>query len=435
MNILSTLTALYVQLSETTKANPILAGVVSLWGLSVVTFVIRGVPSKIWNFIYEQSTTMLVMNNEDSWSRDSNYNRFSRWYQKHGLVNFTRALILKEAIEPGYGQHFFFYKRHLFFFNRVRIESQGTSFFKEEVRITMLGRNKKIVSDLASEFIYTNDDKTIRVYSFSKEWNRTAVIQRRPIESVIIEAELKAKIVSIIEAFYKKKEWYLSRGLPYKETFVFHGIPGTGKTSLIKALACYFGRDIYVLSPGQMSGSDFEKAIATLPPGSFCLIEDFDSSTAVKKRTSFAKMAGISQTSTDSVEDAPGKETVATTSKRTDVADAFIDDMIKCGLSTILNTLDGVIGLNDTLIFMTTNCLDDIDPALLRKGRVDYIFEIKPLTHKEICEYISIMFAEEYKHTGNKFRDIPGCDLQGFFKDFPDSRDDFIKAIPRCDHA
>ena len=41
-------------------------------------------------------------------------------------------------------------------------------------------------------------------------------------------------------------------------------------------------------------------------------------------------------------------------------------------LSGLLNAIDGVTSSEGRIVFMTTNYVDKLDPALIRPGRVDY---------------------------------------------------------------
>ena len=47
----------------------------------------------------------------------------------------------------------------------------------------------------------------------------------------------KQKLVSRLQFFLENEAWYAERGIPYTLGFLFHGLPGCGKTSTIKAIA------------------------------------------------------------------------------------------------------------------------------------------------------------------------------------------------------
>ena len=47
----------------------------------------------------------------------------------------------------------------------------------------------------------------------------------------------KAQVIERLMFFMEKETWYPERGLPYTLGFLFHGEPGCGKTSTIKAIA------------------------------------------------------------------------------------------------------------------------------------------------------------------------------------------------------
>ena len=49
--------------------------------------------------------------------------------------------------------------------------------------------------------------------------------------------EQRSKVRKHVDFFLTKKEWYEKKGIPYTLGFMFHGDPGCGKTSTVKAIA------------------------------------------------------------------------------------------------------------------------------------------------------------------------------------------------------
>lgn len=123
---------------------------------------------------------------------------------------------------------------------------------------------------------------------------------------------------------------------------MLHGLPGTGKTSFISALAGYFGYSICMLSLSERTLDDdrLNYLLNNAPPGCFILLEDVD----------------VALVSRDSSEKAhhPAYE-----------------GMTRVTLSGLLNAIDGVTSAEERILFMTTNHVDRLDSALVRPGRVD----------------------------------------------------------------
>jgi hypothetical protein len=66
--------------------------------------------------------------------------------------------------------------------------------------------------------------------------------------------------------------------------------------------------------------------------------------------------------------------------------------------SGLLNVLDGVAASEERLVFMTTNHLNRLDPALIRPGRVDYVQLIGDATdHQVICIFIDLCIGGFHK--------------------------------------
>ena len=72
--------------------------------------------------------------------------------------------------------------------------------------------------------------------------------------------------------------WYANRGIPYRRGYLFHGPPGTGKTSLAFALAGFFGLHIYAVSllDSTLTEEELGTLFKDLPPRCIVLLEDID---------------------------------------------------------------------------------------------------------------------------------------------------------------
>lgn len=416
--MLSLLNTLFTDFSLYSKSNPIIAGGIALWGLSVVTFICRHIPTQVFKFICNQTTTRLYFNDTYDGYNSENYRSFMVWFNMHNWSKHMRSLKLvskpwmdteSEKYEAntstaitgvGNGSHFFIYKRRLFIMHHHTLDKVGGNSVISEINLVMIGRNRKILASLVEEFSYKFDESKLCIYKFDKEWTRLSDFPKRPLDTVIIDYRIKNKIVEVITEFKASRDWFTTRGLPYKKTFILHGIPGTGKTSLIKALAAYFDMGICTINIAAMTDTGFQEALSTAPSKNIILIEDFDSASATRSR------------------DLKKREHEK-------------EDMFSVlSLSSILNSLDGVVTLDNKLIFLTTNVLETVDSAMIRKGRVDYIFELKALRHREVCEYVSLMFPDFALPSHLKFNDILGCDLQDLYFDYKEDPWKFIEKIP-----
>ena len=135
---------------------------------------------------------------------------------------------------------------------------------------------------------------------------------------------------------------YIDRGIPYRRGYLMHGPPGCGKSSFVAALAGELGYDICVLnlSDSGLTDDRLSHALSTTPPTSLVLLEDIDAAFVQR-----------------SANDRGGRQSHVT-------------------FSGLLNALDGVAAGEERILFMTTNHLDRLDPALIRPGRVDVIHHI-----------------------------------------------------------
>ena len=73
------------------------------------------------------------------------------------------------------------------------------------------------------------------------------------------------------------QERYMNLGVPYKRNYLFEGYPGTGKTSLIYALASELDMDVMVINfDPDLNDVKFLRAIQKIPKNAILVLEDID---------------------------------------------------------------------------------------------------------------------------------------------------------------
>lgn len=91
--------------------------------------------------------------------------------------------------------------------------------------------------------------------------------------------------------------------------------------------------------------------------------------------------------------------------------------------SGLLNCLDGVASTEERLVFMTTNYLDRLDPALIRPGRIDLKQYIGHASKHQLERMFSRFYPnadiEDAKRFSEKTtslnKDISVAQIQGYF--------------------
>lgn len=416
------------KLNELSRSNPMLATVLGAGGATAIVMSLRQIPGRIVNFIFGQITTSLTLNNAGWDGSYEQFRSFMNWYVKHSWSRWSRSLSLETqsqnhgdpsvSLGAGFGTHFFWYGGRLFWFIKSKLESSGTAVEKYEITIRGFTRNRTIFMNMMEEFRYRVQSNTISVYTWDFDsWSNPSPITRRPLETVIMERGLKERLISDINCFFESREWYEQRGLPYKRCILFYGPPGTGKTSIIKALASNYSRNVYILNLSLLSDTSLVRALSMVPEGAIVLIEDFDTNKTVIRRNSGNNESAVP---------APNQ-----TEHPQPIIQQQPETFTALSLSGLLNSLDGIVPLDGMLIFMTTNHIEKIDPALLRNGRVDRREYIGYLNDPEVRDYIELVFPGTLVSEAIQFKPIPGCDLMTHFADNRYDVNAFVESIPK----
>lgn len=277
---------------------------------------------------------------------------------------------LPPTFQPDYGMYSFWYKRRYYTMTRgrsVAAESDHYRSSREFLTLSCVSRSIQPIKDLLQDVIrYTINKRAAktRVFICSGEehdfyWSGASSKYARPLSTVILDDEQKNMIVNDVNSFLHplSQKWYRARAIPYRRGYLFHGPPGTGKTSLSLALAGIFRFDLYTVSLNDtsMTEAGLAQLFRYLPKRCIVLLEDIDD-------------AGLKRDSRD----------IARNSSKDDAPPAGIS------MSGLLNVIDGVGSQEGRILIMTTNHPENLDEAMLRSGRVDVKIRFTYARHDQI---------------------------------------------------
>ncbi|KAK4750100.1 hypothetical protein SAY87_027549 [Trapa incisa] len=233
--------------------------------------------------------------------------------------------------------------------------------------------------------LYTNNGSS---------WMGVVFEHRATFQTLAMEPSRKQEIVDDLITFSNAKDFYRRLGRAWKRGYLLHGPPGTGKSTMIAAMANLLGYDLYDLElTAVKDNTELLKLLIQTSKKSILVIEDIDCSLDLTGQRKESKKDGGDG---EDKKDRPVK-------KPSNVVD---DDKkaanpSKVTLSGLLNFIDGLWSVcrGERLIVFTTNHVEKLDPALIRRGRMDKHIELS------YCRF------EEFKVLAKNYLGIERHDL------------------------
>jgi len=221
-------------------------------GLSVW---LRAVPELIWYWIVRQTTMMVTVKDDDaafSWVKE--------WFLEQRFLKRIRRVDLDTTVRneriamiPAPGKHWFWYggRPVEVWFTRNENTHERTGRRVESLTFRTMGRNRdfleRFVQDIVNCHVKRQGVQSY-LYVYSDGWDYVEGYLPRGLMSVILQRGEKECLLEDVAQFRRSKESYQQLGVPYHRGYLFYGQPGTGKTSLVSALAAHFGLSIYVIN-------------------------------------------------------------------------------------------------------------------------------------------------------------------------------------------
>lgn len=388
------------------KQNPWMVGGASLMGvggiITSLTLTLRQIPTRIGIFLNRRFTTSVTVTNSDKL-----FSYTKEWFSKNEKkIKKTNILDVtcdqnKLIFSPGFGMHHLWYKCRLVQIWRLKEDKKSASYdengnhtrsnYLESFNFKFYTTNKNIINDFFQS-IFALQQKEIKIPSLlvpqRDYWLNLMALTHKSYESVILNKSQKDLIINDISHFYKNQKWYNDLSIPYRRGYLLHGLPGTGKSSLIQMIGKYFCKDVYFVSLSNPKLDDESLITLCLNVGmnSILVFEDIDAIFSGREQVNKTLLPGVT-------------------------------------FSGLLNVLDGMVAGHGRIVFLTTNHKEKLDPALIRPGRIDFQMEFTYATKEQIVTLFERFYGGNLAEKFYEFLSVPVtmAMLQSHFLKFKDN--------------
>ncbi|XP_020238428.1 AAA-ATPase ASD, mitochondrial [Cajanus cajan] len=303
--------------------------------------------------VVKDSQTPLVLSMDDNEEITDEFEGVKVWWSANKLSSNPQRYNPFSYYAPSDEKRFYkltFHKRYRSLITMSYIKHV----LEEGKEIEMRNRQLKL---------YTNNPSSGWYGYKQSKWSHIVFEHPATFKTLAMDQNKKEDILKDLVKFKKGRDYYAKIGKAWKRGYLLYGPPGTGKSTMIAAIANFMNYDVYDLElTAVKDNTELRKLLIETPSKAIIVIEDIDCSLDLTGQRKKGKEEG---------EDEEPKDPMRRNEEESNKSS-------KVTLSGLLNFIDGIWSAcgGERIIIFTKNYVEKLDPALIRRGRMDKHIEM-----------------------------------------------------------
>lgn len=212
------------------------------------------------------------------------------------------------------------------------------------------------------------DINVVRTYAGDNAQSRNIPLDTKTFDDVFLPDDQYKALIDGIDNYIKSRPLLEEHHIPNHLGILLYGTPGCGRTSIIKALIHKYNVHSYYLPSLDMLPATVSSFCTRLHSDNltFVICEDVDCILFNRQKEYKRKDEDRNNHLKDEV-----------------------------SISQVLNCIDGICAPHNTVFIFTTNHIEELDPALIRPGRMDIRLEIKPICYETLNKFTRRFYGKD----------------------------------------